>query len=66
MNILCMLGLHKVRVSQRYLPDFNAIPLEEYTIHAECERCGKVKLHDHRIWDDNIGSFIKIPYPLGK
>jgi hypothetical protein len=41
-KILCGLGLHSWRLSERWLPDFHAPIVTRVETRSVCDRCGKV------------------------
>jgi hypothetical protein len=52
MTLLCLIGLHDIRCSQRYVPEnhYGKI-LEEDHFIAKCARCGWVKDETHNRWN---------------
>ncbi len=51
MNILCMLGWHRWRYLEKWLPSFEAEVIEKVIIKKICKRCSKEIVLTHLTWD---------------
>lgn len=50
-ELLCFLGFHRWIFSAKYLPSISAEIVTDCITHQECERCGKVRHHQHLVWN---------------
>lgn len=49
--LLCKIGIHDSSVIPTWIPSIKAEILTEYKFTAVCNRCNKVKILQHGIWN---------------